>query len=90
MCSLRTHLPQSMKIALCCCILHNVSVKWGIEEPPDDDQRDEDDDIIIVDDDVGRAAVRARGEVIRDRMRVNMPPPTRSESAKMGIPIQRN
>ena len=92
--SLRNHLPNALEIILACCILHNIRVKWGLFDPEEDEDEDEDeqqdenegeemDDIDLIDDDLNNVAIRARGAVLRENMRNNMPPPTASEMRRI-------
>ena len=74
-----------MKIGLAVCILHNIGVMWGIQEPEDEDDGidGDDDEVIVVDNNLHRATIRAMGEVVRDRMLRNMPPATRAEQRRL-------
>ena len=52
------------------CILHNICVLWNMPEPPPDHENEDDnDEIIILKDDKERGEVRARADVLRNRMR---------------------
>ena len=89
---MRAHLPFAMDIILCCCILHNIAVKWNIgevgEEDPDDDDMEEeeqDGDVQIMDDVVDNATTRANGSLLRDNLRAQMPQPTTAERRAMNI-----
>ena len=97
--SLRNHLPNAMEIILTCCILHNILIKWGLEEDEDEDEEDEnvegndddndenedeeDNDVEVIDDDLDNATIRARGAVVRENMKDNMPPPTPAELGRI-------
>ena len=73
-----------MGVALATCILHNIAVLWNMPEPNGElDPPRPDEEIIILEDDEERADVRARAEVLRNRMRENMPPASESERRKM-------
>ena len=95
---MRVHLPFAMDLILCCCILHNIAVKWNIEEvgdeDPDDDmeegeegeEEEEQDGVVqIMDDAVDNATTRARGALLRDNLRAQMPPPTGAERRAMNV-----
>ena len=53
------------------------------EPPPEHEHDDDNDEIIILEDDQERGEVRARADVLRNRMREQMPPPTDAERRKM-------
>ena len=53
------------------------------EPPLEDDEDAADDDIVILEEDQERAAVRARADVLHNRIRENMPPPTEAERRKI-------
>ena len=72
-----------MSISLAVCILHNIAVKWGIPEIGEDEDQEEEEEIVIVEENQERAEVRARGEILRNRLRENMPPPTNEERRKI-------
>ena len=52
-------------------------------DPPEQVPDDPVGDIIIIEDDKERLEVRARADVLRNRLRENMPPATRQESNKL-------
>ena len=69
-------------------VLHNIAILWKEPDPEMDEEDDDQDDVPpefrndqqgqvevvnVVND---HAAVRAEGDVIRERLRANMPPPT--------------
>ena len=71
-----------MDISLAVCILHNIAILWKMPElhgPLEED----DDDILILEEDQERPEVRARANIIRDRLRQNMPPATASERRRI-------
>ena len=73
-----------MAISLAVCILHNVAVLWRMPEPPEErDPPEDQEEIVILEEDDERAEVRARAEVLRNRLRENMPPATEAETRKM-------
>ena len=53
------------------------------EPPLEDDEDAADDDIVILEEDQERAAVRARADVLPNRIRENMPPATEDERRKI-------
>ena len=81
--SMRTNLEHSMSISLAVCILHNIAVKWGMPQVGEDEDPEEEEQIIVVEEDQERAEVRARGDILRNRLRANMPPPTDEERRKI-------
>ena len=85
--SLRNHLPTAMDTILACSILHNIAVKWGIGEPDvdDDDEEEEQEVAILEEDELDNALIRARGSVLRENLRRQMPPPTESESRRLNL-----
>ena len=84
--AMRTNLANSMSISLAVCILHNIAVKWGmpqIGEDEDPEEEEEEEEIILLEEFEERADVRARADILRNRMRENMPPPSNAEIQKM-------
>lgn len=82
---LRCEHSRARKIAIATAILHNISILWKDEEilgEEDEDVNDEDmgpqvpvlQDVEIVEDDAEPAIVRARGQAVRDNLRLNMRP----------------
>ena len=74
-------------------VLHNVSILWenlfplednpDAEFPPIPPEWQDGNEVVVVQEPRGRAAIRAEGDVVRDRLRQNMPGPTRAERRKM-------
>ena len=89
--SMRNHLPAAMDIVLCCAILHNIAIEWRSDEPEEEEEEeedlnaDEDQDIEVIDDDLDNAAIRARGAIVRENLRQQMPPPSVSERRMLNI-----
>ena len=85
---MRTNLVHSMNIALCVCILHNLATLWGMPDPPEDrvdagGEGEGDEEIIILEDNLERREIMARADVLRTRLKDNMPPATQVELAKL-------
>ena len=83
---MRTHLDHSMAISLCVCILHNIATTWNMPEPPPGEPEEAEGEVLLLEDDMERAEVRARGSVLRDRLKNNMPPATASELLRIRNP----
>ena len=60
---MRNHVKNAMDIILCCCILHNIAIKWNADEPPEEevenDGDEEDEDETVIDDELDNALIRA-------------------------------
>ena len=85
--AMRTHLDHSMAISLCVCILHNIAITWDMPDPPPgEDPEEPEEEVILLEEDLERAEVRARGSVLRDRLKNNMPPATASELLRIRNP----
>ena len=82
---MRTTLNNAMQISLAVCILHNISVRWGMPDPPGDEQEDgmDDEEGLILEEDLEVAEVRAQADTLRNRLKDNMPPATPAEVRKM-------
>ena len=71
-----------MDISLAVCVLHNIAILWKMPElhgPLADD----DHGVLIIEEDQERPDVLARANILRDRLRANMPPPTASERRRL-------
>lgn len=86
----RFHHSNAIEVVLATAVLHNLSVLWKQPEWTEED----DDDIppefrnsnqgqVRVEDDLDRAAVRAEGEIVRNNLLANMPPPTAKERKQL-------
>ena len=84
---MRNHLPFAQEIILCCSILHNIAIKWRAEEPEEDDEEEDYgwDRVAVIDDELDNAIIRARGAMVRDNLRLQMPPPTPSELRRLNL-----
>jgi hypothetical protein len=79
---LRCQHPRARKVVIATAILHNISILWGDEEPVgvvDDDETHAAPQVPaqeyeIVEDDAEPAVVWARGQTVRDRLRLQLPP----------------
>ena len=92
--ALRSHYNNSLEVIMATAVLHNISVLW--KEPLPENNHPDLDNVIppefrndrvgqvqVIDAVNDRAAVRGEGEIVRDRIRANMPPPSRRESRLM-------
>ena len=83
---LRCHYNTALEVTLATAVLHNLSVLWreplpdghNVDIPPEI-MNDQQGQVVVVDMDLDRAAIRAEGDLVRDRLRQNMPPPTQRE-----------
>ena len=89
---LRSHYQNAVEIILATAILHNLSVLWKEPLPPGDNPDLElppvppefqDGRVVVVQEPRSRAAVRAEGDEVRERLHLNMREPTRAERRKM-------
>ena len=75
-----------MDIILCCCILHNVAIKWDSNKcPQDQGEHVDNEEIVLVDDNLDNEFIRAQGALVRDNLRLEMPPPSASERRRMNM-----
>ena len=86
--NIRCHLMRAIDAILSCAILHNLCVKWGQPMPEEDDDGPQPDfdplrAVRVVYNPNDRQMVRVQGEIVRDNLRRNMPPPSASERRKI-------
>ena len=84
---MRNHLNLAMEVVLACCILHNIAIRWGIEVPEGVPEENDDNvaPVPVVQEFGDRATVRARGEVVKSRLREQMSLLTASERRKLNL-----
>ena len=87
----RLNHDKAMEAVFATAVLHNLCVHWNEPEPPMDGEDEIPDEFlnfnqgqVHVVDDRDRAAVRAEGEIVRNRLLANMPPPTSDERKMLG------
>ena len=90
---LRSHYDNAVEIVMATAVLHNCAVLWKVPVP-DGDNPDADfppippelqdgGQVVVVQEPRNRATIRAEGEIVRERLRENMPERTRAERRKM-------
>lgn len=85
----RFHHSNAIEVVFATAVLHNLSVlckqpQWNEEDddiPPK--FRNSNQGQVRVEDDLDRAAVRAEGEIVRNNLLANMPPPTAKERKQL-------
>jgi hypothetical protein len=78
---LRCHYPRARKVVIATAILHNISIIWNDEDPVGNVNSDagepfpevhDEEDFEIIEDDAEPPVVRARGQTLRDHLRLSM------------------
>jgi len=75
--SLRCHHSRARKVIYACAILHNLSIRWRMQDEDDDDENYDPavpafERVPIIEDAAPLQVVRERGQIVRDQLMMGM------------------